>query len=92
MIPINGANSLETTSATVPAITSITSSGGGAYVIRGSGFTGTTSVSIGGSSITFTLVDATTINISGAGSAVGPVIIECSDGRLGPVPFWIFTP
>lgn len=92
MLPINGANSLETTTATVPVITSITSSGGGAYVINGSGFTGTTRVSIGGSDITFNLVNATTINISGAGAAMGPVIIECSDGRSGPVPFWIFTP
>ena len=92
MIPLNGANSLETTTATIPIINSITNSGGGAYIINGTGFTGVNRVVIGGTDVSITGSTATSINISGAGASFGPLFIECSDGRVGPVPFYIFTP
>jgi hypothetical protein len=92
MIPLNGANSLETTTATIPNIDSITNSGGGAYIINGTGFTGVNRVVIGGTDVSISGSTSTTINITGAGALFGPLFVECSDGRMGPVPFYIFTP
>jgi hypothetical protein len=89
MLPINGANGLETTTATVPAVTSVTSIGAGSYTIVGTGFTGASSVLIGGTPVTIASSDSTTINITGAAGLTGPLFIECSDGRMGPVPFWL---
>jgi hypothetical protein len=89
MLPINGANSLETTTVTVPAVTSVTSTGAGSYTIVGTGFTGASSVLIGGTPVTIASSDSTTINITGADGLTGPLFIECSDGRMGPVPFWL---
>jgi hypothetical protein len=89
MLPINGANSLETTTVTIPAVTSVTSTGAGSYTIVGTGFTGASSVLIGGTPVTIASSDSTTINITGAAGLTGPLFIECSDGRMGPVPFWL---
>ena len=88
-LPINGKNSLDTTTATIPDVTSVTSTGAGAYTIVGTGFTGVNRVVIGGSVVTIASSTSTTINITGASGLTGPLIIECSDGRLGPVPFWL---
>jgi hypothetical protein len=88
-LPINGDNSLETTTVTVPAVTSVTSTGAGSYTIVGTGFTGVISVLIGGTPVTVASSNSTTINITGAAGLAGPLFIECSDGRMGPVPFWL---
>jgi hypothetical protein len=88
-IPINGKNALDTTTVTIPDVTSVTSTGAGAYTIVGTGFTGVSRVVIGGSAVTIASSTSTTINITGASGLTGPLIIECSDGRMGPVPFWL---
>ena len=88
-LPINGKNSLDTTTATIPEVTSVTSTGAGAFTIAGSGFTGVNSVIIGGTSVTISSSTSTSINITGAAGLTGPLLIECSDGRMGPVPFWL---
>jgi hypothetical protein len=88
-LPINGENSLETTTVTVPVVTSVTSTGAGSYTIVGTGFTGVISVLIGGTPVTIASSNSTTINITGAAGLAGPLFIECSDGRMGPVPFWL---
>jgi len=88
-IPINGKNSLDTTTVTIPDVTSVTSTGAGTYTIVGTGFTGVSRVVIGGTEVTISSSNATSINISGAAGLIGPLIIECSDGRMGPVPFWL---
>jgi hypothetical protein len=88
-IPINGKNSLDTTTVTIPDVTSVTSTGAGTYTIVGTGFTGVSRVVIGGTAVTISSSNATSINISGAAGLIGPLIIECSDGRMGPVPFWL---
>jgi hypothetical protein len=88
-LPINGENSLETTTVTVPVVTSVTSTGAGSYTIVGTGFTGVISVLIGGTPVTIASSNSTTINITGADGLTGPLFIECSDGRMGPVPFWL---
>jgi hypothetical protein len=93
-IPINGKNSLETVTATIPDVTGVSQtapppSGVGTYTIVGTGFTGVSRVSIGGTDVTIVSSTATTINVSGAAGLTGPLMIECSDGRMGPVPFWL---
>jgi hypothetical protein len=90
-IPINGANSLETTTATVPMITSI-SLLAGVYQVNGTGFSGVSRVTIGGVDVTYTYVSPTQINIpTGAGVTEGSrIVIECTDGRRGPSPREIF--
>jgi hypothetical protein len=90
-IPINGANSLETTTATIPMITSI-SLLSGIYQVNGTGFSGVSRVTIGGVDVTYTYVSPTQINIpTGAGVTEGSrIVIECTDGRRGPSPREIF--
>jgi len=90
-IPINGANSLETTTATIPMITSI-SLLSGVYQVNGTGFSGVSRVTIGGVDVTYTYVSPTQINIpTGAGVTEGSrIVIECTDGRRGPSPREIF--
>ena len=90
-IPINGANSLETTTATVPMITSI-SLLAGVYQVNGAGFSGVSRVTIGGVDVTYTYISPTQINIpTGAGVTEGSrIVIECTDGRRGPSPREIF--
>ena len=90
-IPINGANSLETTTATVPMITSI-SLLAGVYQVNGTGFSGVSRVTIGGVDVTYTYISPTQINIpTGAGVTEGSrIVIECTDGRRGPSPREIF--
>jgi hypothetical protein len=90
-LPINGANSLETTTATIPMITSI-SLLAGVYQVNGTGFSGVSRVTIGGVDVTYTYVSPTQINIpTGAGVTEGSrIVIECTDGRRGPSPREIF--
>ena len=102
-IPINGKNSLETTTATVPVITSVTYQAEywvdamnhvlASYTINGSGFTGATRVLLNFTEKTFYLNSDSNINISASDMTLpGPLFIECSDGRNGPSPFYFFTP
>jgi hypothetical protein len=106
MIPINGANALETTTLTVPIITSVVYDPGGRYLvdgnfqvvapfytINGSGFTGATRVVLNFNDITpFTFNSNTKITIDAGGVTSGILFIECSDGRIGPTPFYNFVP
>jgi uncharacterized repeat protein (TIGR02059 family) len=102
-IPINGKNSLETTTATIPVITSVTYQPRyspapyvfveASYTINGSGFTGATRVLVNFVSVPFYLNSDTNINITATDVPnPGPLFIECSDGRSGPSPFYFFTP
>jgi hypothetical protein len=102
-LPINGKNALETTTVTVPTITSISYQPGWSpaplvyiqanYTINGSGFTGAIRVLLNFSEVTFTLNSDSDINIPAyAMQFSGPLFIECSDGRIGPTPFYFFTP
>ena len=106
-LPINGANTLETITLTVPVITSVVYDSGGMrivngifqsilpnYTINGSGFTGATRVVLNFNDFTpFTILSDTAINLPAEfGSTSGILFIECSDGRLGPTPFYNFVP
>jgi hypothetical protein len=91
-LPINGQNSLDLSQAnTVPAITGVflVSS---TYEINGTGFTGVNRVVIGGAEAIISSSTSTKIVISSADLMPGPLFIECSDGRIGPSPFYFFTP
>jgi hypothetical protein len=91
-LPINGQNSLDLSQAnTEPAITGVflVSS---TYEINGTGFMGVTQVVIGGSQANILSSTPTKIVISSADLSPGPLFIECSDGRIGPSPFYFFTP
>jgi Fibronectin type III domain len=91
-IPISGQNSLDLSqSATVPAVTGVFLVGS-TYEINGTGFTGVTRVVIGGADISISSSTATKIVINSAGLFPGPLFIECSDGRIGPSPFYFFVP
>jgi hypothetical protein len=91
-IPINGQHFLDTSqSNAVPNITSIQLVGS-TYEINGTGFAGTNRVVIGGSDASITSVTSTKVVISSAGLMPGPLFIECSDGRMGPSPFYFFVP
>jgi hypothetical protein len=91
-LPINGQNSLDLSQTnTVPAVTGVFLVGS-TYEINGTGFTGVTRVVIGGAEATITSSTATKIVINSAGLMPGPLFIECSDGRIGPSPFYFFTP
>jgi hypothetical protein len=91
-LPISGQNFLDMTqNLTIPAVTGVflVSS---TYEINGTGFTGVTQVIIGGSQANIISSTPTKIVISSAGLSPGPLFIECSDGRIGPSPFYFFTP
>lgn len=91
-LPINGQNSLDLTEInTVPAVTGVFLVGS-TYEINGTGFTGVTRVVIGGSEATISSSTSTKIVINSAGVMPGPLFIECSDGRIGPSPFYFFVP
>ena len=91
-LPINGQNSLDLTQTnTVPAVTGVFLVGS-TYEINGTGFTGVIRVLIGGSEATISSSTATKIVIDSAGLMPGPLFIECSDGRIGPSPFYFFAP
>ena len=106
MIPLNQGNALETTTLTIPAITSISFFDRSTvlvngnfqtiepyYEIIGSGFTGTTRVVLNFSELTpFTLNSDTKITFDAGGVGAGIIFIETSDGRIGPTPFYNFTP
>jgi hypothetical protein len=103
MLPINGANSLETTTVTVPTISSVTYQAAyspaplvfveASYTINGSGFTGTTRVLLNFAEVPFFLNSDSNINITATNmTSPGLLFIECSDGRSGPSPFYFFTP
>jgi hypothetical protein len=90
-IPISGKNSLDTSQVnTVPAVTGVFLVGS-TYEINGTGFTGVTRVVIGGSDISISSSTSTKIVINSAGLFPGPLFIECSDGRIGPSPFYFFV-
>ena len=102
-LPVVGKNALETQTVTVPSIDSVTLvsvsrmiNGNLAtetyYEITGSGFSGATRVTVAGSDATILSVTNTRITIDTAGLMAGPMFIECSDGRIGPTPFYMFTP
>jgi hypothetical protein len=86
-LPINGANSLETSTVTAAllTITGVTNSGGGAYTIAGTGFTNVSVVRIGGTdlvlSTNYTVTSTTAISITNAAGLVGPLFIYLSDGQ-----------
>jgi hypothetical protein len=91
-LPISGQNFLDMTqNLTIPAVTGVflVSS---TYEINGTGFTGVTQVIIGGSQANIISSTPTKIVISSADLSPGPLFIECSDGRIGPSPFYFFTP
>jgi hypothetical protein len=91
-IPISGKNSLDTSQVnTVPAVTGVFLVGS-TYEINGTGFTGVTRVVIGGADISISSSTSTKIVINSAGLFPGPLFIECSDGRIGPSPFYFFIP
>lgn len=91
-IPLNGQNFLDTTQQlTVPAITGVFLVGS-TYEINGTGFTGVVRVIIGGTEATISSSSANKIVINSAGLFPGPLLIECSDGRMGPSPWYFFTP
>lgn len=103
MLPINGANSLETTTVTVPTISSVTYQAAyspaplvfveASYTINGSGFTGTTRVLLNFAEVPFFLNSDSNLNITATNmTSPGLLFIECSDGRSGPSPFYFFTP
>jgi hypothetical protein len=86
-LPLNGANSLETTTVTAAllTITGVTNSGGGAYTIAGTGFTNVSVVRIGGTDLVlntnYTVTSTTAISITNASGMVGPLFIYLSDGQ-----------
>jgi hypothetical protein len=91
-LPISGKNDLDLTQTlTIPAVTGVflVSS---TYEINGTGFTGVNRVVIGGAEASILSSTSTKIVISSAGLMPGPLFIECSDGRIGPSPFYLFTP
>jgi hypothetical protein len=91
-LPISGKNDLDLTQTlTIPAVTGVflVSS---TYEINGTGFTGVNRVVIGGAEASILSSTSTKIVISSAGLMPGPLFIECSDGRIGPSPFYFFTP
>jgi hypothetical protein len=91
-LPINGANSLDLSqSNTVPAVTGVFLVGS-TYEINGAGFSGVNRVVIGGADASIVSSTSTKIVINSAGLMPGPLFIECSDGRIGPSPFYFFTP
>jgi hypothetical protein len=91
-LPINGQNSLDVTQiVTVPAVTGVFLVNS-TYEINGTGFTGVNRVVIGGSEANIISSTSTKIVIDSAGLMPGPLFIECSDGRIGPSPFYFFAP
>jgi hypothetical protein len=91
-IPISGKNSLDTSQVnSVPAVTGVFLVGS-TYEINGTGFTGVSRVVIGGADISISSSTSTKIVINSAGLFPGPLFIECSDGRIGPSPFYFFVP
>ena len=91
-LPINGQNSLDVSQAiTVPAVTGVFLVNS-TYEINGTGFTGVNRVVIGGAEVTIVSSTSTKIVINSAGLMPGPLFIECSDGRIGPSPFYFFAP
>jgi hypothetical protein len=91
-LPIIGQNSLDVSEInTVPAITGVFLVGS-TYEINGTGFAGVVRVIIGGTEASITSSTSSKIVINSAGLMPGPLFIECSDGRVGPSPFYFFTP
>jgi hypothetical protein len=90
-LPINGQNSLDVTQTiTVPAVTGVFLVNS-TYEINGTGFTGVNRLVIGGSEASIISSTSTKIVIDSAGLMPGPLFIECSDGRIGPSPFYFFA-
>ena len=91
-LPITGQNDLDLTQTlTVPAVTGVFLVNS-TYEINGTGFTGVIRVVVGGAEAIISSSTSTKIVISSADLMPGPLFIECSDGRIGPSPFYFFTP
>ena len=91
-LPISGKNDLDLTQIlTIPAVTGVFLVGS-TYEINGNGFTEVTRVVIGGQDATILSNIPTKLVIDSVGVMPGPLFIECSDGRIGPSPFYFFTP
>jgi hypothetical protein len=91
-IVISRQNALDLTQTiAVPAVTGVFLTGS-TYEINGNGFIEVTRVVIGGQDATVLSSIPTKIVIDSAGVMPGPLFIECSDGRIGPSPFYFFTP
>ena len=91
-LPITGQNNLDLTQIlTIPAVTGVFLVNS-TYEINGTGFTGVNRVVIGGAEAIISSSTSTKIVISSADLMPGPMFIECSDGRIGPSPFYFFTP
>jgi hypothetical protein len=89
---ITGQNALDLTQTiAVPAVTGVFLVDS-TYEINGNGFIEITRVVIGGQDATVLSSIPTKIVIDSAGVMPGPLFIECSDGRIGPSPFYFFTP
>jgi hypothetical protein len=85
-LPINGANSLETTTVSVStlSISSATKTGAGAHTISGTGFNNVSVVRIGGTDLlvsNYTVANSTTINLTGVAAYMGPLFIRVTDGQ-----------
>lgn len=86
MIPLNGANALETTTVTVSTLTisSVTKTGAGAYTIGGTGFSNIEVLRIGGSDLTgsnYTVGGVNSITLTGVSAFTGPLFIRKTDGQ-----------
>jgi hypothetical protein len=91
-LTITGQNALDLTQTiAVPAVTGVFLAGS-TYEINGNGFIEVTRVVIGGQDATVLSSIPTKIVIDSSGVMPGPLFIECSDGRVGPSPFYFFTP
>jgi len=89
---ITGQNALDLTQTiAVPAVTGVFLVDS-TYEINGNGFIEVTRVVIGGQDATVLSNTPIKIVIDSAGVMPGPLFIECSDGRVGPSPFYFFTP
>jgi hypothetical protein len=86
MIPLNGANALETTTVTVSTLTisSVTKTGAGAFTIGGTGFSNIEVLRIGGTNLTgsnYTVGGVNSITLSGVSALTGPLFIRKTDGQ-----------
>jgi hypothetical protein len=86
MIPLNGANAIETTTVTSSTLTisSVTKTGAGAYTIGGTGFSNIEVIRIGGTNLSgsnYTVGGVNSITLSGVSAFTGPLFIRKTDGQ-----------
>jgi hypothetical protein len=85
-LPINGANTLETTTVTISTLTidTATKISAGTYTILGTGFNNVAIVRIGGTDLTvsnYAVNSPTSIGLSGVAAFMGPLFIRLTDGQ-----------